>query len=113
MARSLWMAPPLLTVIALGGCATPPPPAPAAPPPPPLAEAPPPPPGPPSVSSDQDFINQATGMGASEIGMGRLARGKGAAPPVRALAERLVVDHTHANNRLAALAKRLNLEIGL
>ncbi|HZK91607.1 MAG TPA: DUF4142 domain-containing protein, partial [Stellaceae bacterium] len=68
------------------------------------------PPGPPSASSDQDFINQAMGMGASEIGMGRLARGKAASKAVKALAARMVMDHMQANHRLAVLAKRLKIE---
>jgi putative membrane protein len=113
MAKSLWIALPLLTVLMLAGCSSPPPP-PAAPPPapPPPAEAPPPaPPGPPTASSDQDFINQAAGMNASQTGMGRLAHGKAASPAVRLLAQRLVADHTQANQRLAALAKRLKLDV--
>jgi putative membrane protein len=111
-AKSVWIALPLLTIVALTGCSTPPPP-PAAPPlAPPPAEAPPPaPPGLPTASSDQDFINQAAGMGASEIGMGRLAQGKAAAKPVRALAARMLAAHSHANQQLAALAKRLKLEV--
>jgi putative membrane protein len=113
MAKSLWAALPLLAVIALAGCATPPPPAPpAAPPPaPPSPEAAPPaPPGPPTASSDQDFINQALGLGAAEIGMGRLAEGKASSRPIRALAAHMIADHTHANERLAALAKHLKLD---
>jgi putative membrane protein len=107
MAKSLWITLPLLTIITLAGCSSPPPSPPAAPPP-----APPPPPlGPPTVSSDQDFINQATGMGQSEIGMGRLAHGKAASTAVRAFAERMVGNHTTANRRLAALATRLKLEV--
>jgi putative membrane protein len=108
--RSLWTALPLLAVIALSGCATPPPP-PLAPPPAPPPEAAPPPPGPPSVSSDQDFINQAMGMGAAEIGMGRLAQGKAASKAVKAFAARMVADHSQGNQRLAALAKRLKIDV--
>ncbi|MBV9552989.1 MAG: DUF4142 domain-containing protein, partial [Alphaproteobacteria bacterium] len=67
-------------------------------------------PGPPTASSDQDFINQAMGMNASEIGLGRLAKGKAAARSVKALASRMVTEHTHANQQLASLAKRLKIE---
>jgi putative membrane protein len=111
MAKSLWIALPLLTIITLAGCSNPPPPPAASPPPPPAQAPPPPPPGPPTVSSDQDFINQATGTGAFEIGMGRLAHGKASSKAVRAFAEHMVADHTIANRHLAALAKRLKLEV--
>ena len=73
--------------------------------------APPPPPGPPQARSDQDFINQAMGMGSAEIGMGRLAKGKAASKAVKALAGRMVADHTRANQRLAALAKSLKIDV--
>lgn len=112
MARSLWMTLAALTTAALAGCAVPPPTAPAPPPAPPAPEAPPPtPPGPPSASSDQDFINQAAGLNAREIGMGRLAHGKGAAKPLRLLAERLSLEHIELQRRLAALAKHLRLDV--
>ena len=106
---------PALVMCALAGCVVPPVPPPAAPSPPPEAppvEAPPPaPPGPPRASSDQDFINQAVGMNASEIGMGRLARAKAASPAVRALAARMIADYTIANRHLDLLAKRLQLVV--
>lgn len=113
MARSLWMALALLTITALAGCAVPNPQAPAPPPPPPPAapEAPPAPPAPPSASSDQEFLNQAAGMNASEIGMGRLAHGKGAAKPLRLFAQRLSLEYIELDKRLAILAKHLQLDV--
>lgn len=50
-------------------------------------------------------------MGAAEIGMGRLAEGKAASKSVKALAARMVADHSHANQRLAALAKHLKIDV--
>ncbi|HTZ35690.1 MAG TPA: DUF4142 domain-containing protein, partial [Stellaceae bacterium] len=41
--------------------------------------------------------------------MGRLARSKATTRPIRTLAERMVSGHTHANQQLAALAKRLHI----
>lgn len=112
MARSLWMTLAALTTAALAGCVIPPPTAPAPPPAAPAPAAPPPaPPGPPSASSDQDFINQAAGLNAREIGMGRLAHGKGAAKPLRLFAERLSLEHIESQKRLAALARHLRLDV--
>ena len=113
MARSLWMALAALTMAALAGCAVPKPATAPAPPPPPAPEAPPPPapPAAPSANSDQDFINQAAGMNAREIGMGRLAHGKGAAKPLRLFAQRTSLEHIELQRRLSWLAKRLKLEV--
>jgi putative membrane protein len=107
--RSIWTALPLLAAMALAACSTPPPPPPAPPPAPP-PEAPQPPPGPPSASSDQDFISQAMGMNASEVGTGRLAEGKAASKAVKAFAGRMIADHSAANKRLAALAHHLKID---
>jgi putative membrane protein len=109
-AQSSWL---LLALLALASCATPPlPPTAPEPPPPPAVEAPAPaPPGPPSASSDQDFINQAIGLNDRQIGMGRLAKGKGAQKPVRLLALHMAAEHTLLNRRLELLAKRLRLDV--
>jgi putative membrane protein len=101
----------LAGLIALAGCAVPPPTSAPPPVPPPASEAPPAPSGPPTATSDQDFINQAIGMGDSEIGMGRLARGKAASKAIRLYAEHMVSGHTTANQRLAGLAKHLKLTV--
>ena len=120
MARSTWIALSLAALTALAACSPvprQPPMAPAPPPPPAVAEAPTPPeappapPGPPSAGSDQEFINLATGMNASEIGMGRLAEGKGASREIRIFAKHMVIEHIQMNRRLALLAKRLQLTV--
>jgi putative membrane protein len=111
MPRTAWIALPLIAMLALAGCVTAPQPQPAPPPAPPAEAPPPPPPGPPTASSDQDFFNQALGAGAGEIGMARLARGKAQARDVRVLAERMIADHSAADRRLKALAKRLKLDV--
>jgi putative membrane protein len=103
----------LAGVLALAACA--PMPKPAAPEAPAPAEAPPPeaasaPPAAPAASTDQDFLNQALGLGDSQIGMGRLAHGKGAARAVRSFAEQMVMAHTFTNRRLVLIAKHLKLE---
>jgi putative membrane protein len=115
MARSLWVALAGLTMAALAGCAVPPPSTAPSPPaseaPAPAAEAAPAPPAAPRVSSDQDFLNQAAGLNAREIGMGRLARGKGAAKEIRLFAAHLALEHIELNKRLEVLAKHLQLDI--
>jgi putative membrane protein len=112
MARSLWTTLAALTIAALAGCAVPQPPTAPTPPASPAPEASPPaPPGPPGASSDQDFINQAAGLNAREIGMGRLAHGKGAAKPLRLFAEHMALEHIELQKRLAALAKHLTLDV--
>lgn len=109
--RAVLTALTLLAAVVLASCAAPSPPPAAAPPPPPPAPEAPPPAAPPAASSDQEFLNQALGMGAAEIGMGRLARGKGASKAVKALAARMIADHTRANRRLTALARHLKLDV--
>lgn len=109
MPKAVWIVLPLLAIAALAGCSSPPPPPSAPPPAPPAATPPPEAPAAPTASSDEEFINVAVGMNASEVGMGRLARGKAAAKAVKALAGRMVADHTHANQQLAGLAKRLKI----
>lgn len=111
MPRSTWIALPLLVSIALAGCAPVPPPHPAPPPAAPETSPPPSPAAPPTASSDQDFVNLATNMGASEMGMGRLADGKAASKELRRLAAHMIADHKRANERLAGLAKRLKLDV--
>jgi len=50
-------------------------------------------------------------MNASQIGMGRLADGKGVEKTVRLFARGMVTDHTEENHRLALLAKRLHMAV--
>ena len=111
MRRTGWIAVTLLAAAALAGCGSPAPPPPA-PPPQMRSAAPPAPPPPqaaPTASSDQEFVNTALGMYASDIAMGQLTRGKAVAKPVKALAGRLVSEHTRANQQLAALARQLKI----
>ncbi|MBV9829863.1 MAG: DUF4142 domain-containing protein [Alphaproteobacteria bacterium] len=100
-------------LVALAGCShnQPPPPVVAPPAPPPAAEAPPPaPPAP--VSADQQFLDQAASGGMAEVEMGRMAEQQTKNRAVRAFAARMVRDHSAANNKLMALAKRENMTPG-
>jgi putative membrane protein len=109
MPRSPWIALPLLALVVLAGCAAPPAKPPAPQPQPEALPASPSPPPAPTASSDQQFVDMALAAGASEIGLGRLAKGKAASRELRVFAERMVADHTHANARLTALAKHLKM----
>jgi putative membrane protein len=109
MPRTGWIAVAVLAVAGLAGCGSPAPPAPPRPMPMPAAAPPPSPQAAPTASSDQEFINTAMGMNASEIAMGELPRGKAVAKPVKALATRMVSDHTSANRQLAVLARQLKI----
>jgi len=121
MVGSLRVVLPFLIVLALAACAPMPPEAPTRPiasavpetPPAETVPAPPPtaPPGAPALSADQQFIDQAAGMNASQIGMGRLADGKGAEKAVRRFAQGMVTDHTEEDRRLGLLAKRLHMAV--
>jgi putative membrane protein len=54
--------------------------------------------------SDAKFINDAAEGGLMEVRMGELGQQKGESPDVKALAQRLVTDHTKANDELKQLA---------
>src|ERR1700760_3779590 len=95
-------------LVALAACShnEPPPPV-VAPPaaPPPVAEAPPPAP----VSADQQFLDTAAASGMAEVDLGKLAQQQSKNHAVRAFASRMVKDHSAANARLMAVAKRENM----
>jgi putative membrane protein len=69
----------------------------------------PPPPAPPMTSPDQQFIDQASAAGMTEIALGHLVEQHAKRHDVRAFAHRMVVDHTRIDNRLTALARRLHM----
>jgi len=56
--------------------------------------------------SDKEFVQKVSAGGLAEVNMGNLARTKAADPAVRQFAERLVRDHTKANQELIQLANR-------
>src|SRR5690606_1486471 len=58
-----------------------------------------------------DFINEATAKGLAEIETGRMALDKSTAPDVKAFAQQMIDDHTHANHMLADIARQKNLDV--
>ena len=57
------------------------------------------------AAADREFFAKVSESGHKEIALARLAAKKGNAPAVKALAERLLKDHTAAGQELAALAQ--------
>lgn len=52
----------------------------------------------------QHFVNQAVWGGDKEVALGRLALERSQNPDVRAFAQRMIADHSRANNRLITIA---------
>jgi len=55
------------------------------------------------ADGDQAFVTEATGDGAFEIALGRMALGKSSTDQMRALAQRMVDDHTRMDGELASI----------
>jgi putative membrane protein len=55
------------------------------------------------VSGDQRFIAEAAQDGRSEVELGQLAASKASSPAVKKLAQKMVADHTKANQQLESL----------
>jgi putative membrane protein len=58
---------------------------------------------------DQNFVNAASQGGIAEVKLGQLAAGKAQNPKVREFGQKMVDDHSKANNELAAIVQRKNL----
>lgn len=64
-----------------------------------------------TVSSDDTmFAQKAANIGKMEVEHGKMAASKAANAQVKAYANKLVKDHTAANNQLMAIAKRHNID---
>jgi putative membrane protein len=61
--------------------------------------------------ADRDFINKAAQGGLMEVAAGKLAAQRGLDPAVKSFGQRMVTDHTAANDTLKSLAssKQMNL----
>jgi putative membrane protein len=62
-------------------------------------------------SDDTTFVQQAAQSGKMEVAHGKMAASKASNAQVKAYANKLVKDHTAANNQLMALAKRKQISI--
>lgn len=63
------------------------------------------------ADSPDDFVDEASAKGIAEIETGKMALEKSTSPDIKSFAEQMIKDHTQANQELAAIAKRKNLEV--
>src|SRR3954453_1776041 len=62
-------------------------------------------------AADKQFATEAAQGGLAEVEMGQLAVQKANSPQVKQFAQRMVTDHTHANEELVQLAKAQNTDL--
>ncbi|HEY3740096.1 MAG TPA: DUF4142 domain-containing protein [Bryobacteraceae bacterium] len=62
-------------------------------------------------SQDKSFVDEAAKAGMSEVHMGKLGMEKASAPDVRAFSQRMINDHTKANDELTGIATRKGLSM--
>jgi putative membrane protein len=61
--------------------------------------------------ADQIFAMMAAGGGLEEVQLGKLATDQAASPEVKQLAQRLVQDHTKANQELLTIAEKKDIDV--
>ncbi len=62
-------------------------------------------------SSDKEFVTKAAEGGKSEVELGRLAAQKGHSQEVKDFGQRMVTDHTKADNHLKELAQKVGVTL--
>ena len=63
------------------------------------------------TASDRAFVMEAAKGGLAEVEMGRLAAEKASNPDVKSFGQRMVDDHSKANDELKALAQQKGIQI--
>jgi len=61
--------------------------------------------------ADKQFATEAAQGGLAEVEMGQLAAQKASSPQVKQFAQRMVTDHTQANEELMQLGKAQNIDL--
>jgi putative membrane protein len=59
--------------------------------------------------SDRAFVEQAASSNLAQVKLGQLALEKGSSPAVKELGQRMIDDHTKANEELKSLAGKMSL----
>jgi putative membrane protein len=62
-------------------------------------------------SADKTFIQEAAQGGAAEVQLGRLAAQRGSSEQVKQFGQRMVDDHSRANDQLKALAQNKGIDV--
>jgi putative membrane protein len=62
-------------------------------------------------NKDQQFLQQAASDGLAEVQMGKMASERATNPEVQRFGQRMVTDHTKANQELMALAQTKNISV--
>ena len=62
-------------------------------------------------SADKTFVRKAAQGGMAEVELGKLAAERAASPQVKKFGERMVADHTKANQELKEMAGRKNIPL--
>src|SRR5687767_9623244 len=60
---------------------------------------------------DQQFLKQAAHAGIAEVKLGAMAKAQAASPEVQEFGQRMVTDHTKANEALMALAQAKDISV--
>lgn len=63
------------------------------------------------ADADTSFVRQAATGGMSEVELGRMAANQASHDDVKKFGQRMVDDHSKANNELSALAQKKNIEL--
>jgi putative membrane protein len=61
--------------------------------------------------TDQTFVTKAAEGGLAEVELGKLAQEKAASDQVKSFAQRMVTDHTKANDELKTIAQNKNITL--
>ena len=65
----------------------------------------------PQSSSDNEFVTKAAGGGLAEVQLGQLAAQKASNPDVKQFAQKMVDDHSRANDELKNVASQKNVTL--
>jgi putative membrane protein len=64
-----------------------------------------------SATSDQSFLKEAVAGGLAEVELGQLAAQKSSNPEVKKFAERMVTDHSKANDQLKEIVAQKGIDL--